>query len=262
MPRTALAVGFVAAAALLVAMLAAGRRPLRRLRALRRAPVGVHPAAPPRRPVGPDDDTTDDVRPRRRPDAIRVAAALGGVAVAVIVGGWPGVVAAVPTMLLLDRLLRRIEPPAVRNRRLREAADLPLAADLLAAAMRAGAPVDRSILAVAGALDGPLADRLARVGRLLRLGGGPEEAWAPLAAVPGAERLTAAVLRSANSGAALAGALTRLADDLRADRSTAAEAAARRAGVLIVLPLGLCFLPAFILAGLVPVIVAVLGDVL
>ncbi|MEU4777506.1 type II secretion system F family protein [Micromonospora sp. NPDC023633] len=243
-------------------MFVAGRRPLRRLRALRRAPVGVHPAASPRRRGGSGDDTTDDVRRRRRPDAIRVAAGLGGVAVAVVFGGWPGVVAALPTALLLDRLLRRIEPPAVRNRRLREAADLPLAADLLAAAMRAGAPVDRSILAVAGALDGPLADRLAQVGRLLRLGGGPEEAWAPLAAVPGAERLTAAVLRSANSGAALAGALTRLADDLRADRATTAEAAARRAGVLIVLPLGLCFLPAFILAGLVPVIVAVLGDVL
>ena len=42
----------------------------------------------------------------------------------------------------------------------------------------------------------------------------------------------------------------------------ASEAAARRAGVLIVLPLGLCFLPAFILAGLVPVLVAVLRDVL
>ncbi|MGK5521100.1 type II secretion system F family protein [Micromonospora sp. URMC 107] len=253
--------GLVAAVALIAATFAAGRRPLRRLRALRRAPVGVHPASSPRRRGGSGDDTRDDVRRRRRPDAIRVAAGLGGVAVAVV-GGWPGVVAALPTTLLLDRLLRRIEPPAVRNRRLREAADLPLAADLLAAAMRAGAPVDRSILAVAGALDGPLADRLAQVGRLLRLGGGPEEAWAPLAAVPGAERLTAAVLRSANSGAALAGALTRLADDLRADRSTTAEAAARRAGVLIVLPLGLCFLPAFILAGLVPVIVAVLGDVL
>ncbi|MFG1776679.1 type II secretion system F family protein [Micromonospora sp. NPDC049048] len=259
MPRVALAVGFVAAAAMLAVMLASGRRPLRRLRALRRAPVGVHPAVLPRRPVAAAGDA---VSRRRRPDAIRVAAGLGGVAVVVVVGGVAGAVAAVPTTLLLDRLLRRIEPPAVRNRRLREAADLPLAADLLAAAMRAGAPVDRSILAVAGALDGPLADRLARVGRLLRLGGGPEEAWAPLAAVPGAERLTAAVLRSANSGAALAGALTRLADDLRADRSTAAEAAARRAGVLIVLPLGLCFLPAFILAGLVPVIVAVLGDVL
>ena len=69
-------------------------------------------------------------------------------------------------------------------------------------------------------------------------------------------------MRSSSSGGALAGALLRLADDLRADRSVAAEAAARRSGVLIVLPLGLCFLPAFVLAGLVPVVVAVLGDVL
>ncbi|MBQ1036984.1 type II secretion system F family protein [Micromonospora sp. C81] len=198
----------------------------------------------------------------RRPDAIRLAAALSGLAVAVVVGGWLGLLGAVPTAFLLDFLLRRIEPPAVRKRRVQEAADLPLAADLLAAVMRAGAPVDRSVLAVAEALDGPLAGRLARVGRTLLLGGGPPEAWSALDGIPGADRLTAAALRSANSGAALAGALTRLADDLRADRATAAEASARRAGVLIVLPLGLCFLPAFILAGLVPVIVAVLGDVL
>ncbi|WP_410810271.1 type II secretion system F family protein [Micromonospora sp. 067-2] len=199
---------------------------------------------------------------RLRPDTIRLAAALGGLAVAVVVGGWFGLLGAVPTAFCLDRLLRRIESPAARRRRLREAGDLPLAADLLAAAMRAGAPVDRSVLAVADALDGPLADRLARVGRILLLGGGPTEAWSVLDGVPGAERLAAAAFRSATSGAALAGALARLADDLRADRATAAEASARRAGVLIVLPLGLCFLPAFILAGLVPVIVAVLGDVL
>jgi pilus assembly protein TadC len=199
---------------------------------------------------------------RRRPDAVRLAAGLGGLAVAVVLGGWLGLLGALPTALLLDVLLRRIEPPVARRRRLREAADLPLAADLLAAAMRAGAPVDRSVLAVAEALDGPLADRLGRAGRTLLLGGGPEEAWSALDGVPGAERLADAAYRSANSGAALAGALTRLADDLRADRATAAEASARRAGVLIVLPLGLCFLPAFILAGLVPVIVAVLGDVL
>jgi len=56
----------------------------------------------------------------------------------------------------------------------------------------------------------------------------------------------------------------RLMDDVifSLTRLIAADAAARRAGVLIVLPLGLCFLPAFVLAGLVPVIVAVLGDVL
>jgi pilus assembly protein TadC len=197
-----------------------------------------------------------------RPDLVRLTAGLSGLAVAVLIEGWAGPVAALPTAVLLDRLLRRIEPPAVRRHRLRAAADLPLAADLLAAALRAGAPVERSVLAVADALGGPLGRQLARVGRTLQLGGGPPEAWGHLAAVPGAQRVATAAIRSASSGAALAGALSRLADDLRADRAVALETAARRSGVLIVLPLGLCFLPAFILAGLVPVIVAVLGDVL
>ncbi|SIR24637.1 type II secretion system F family protein [Micromonospora avicenniae] len=283
MSRAVLAAGCLAAAALLLAA-TSGRRPLHRLRSLRNsrqtgpAPAGEESAASRwwfglGRPVRGHDDVPSGAgrppgdgdgpgRTGRRPDLIRLASALGGAAVAVVAGGWLGLLGAVPTAVLLDRLLRRIEPPAARDRRLREAADLPLAADLLAAAMRAGAPVDRSVLAVAEALDGPLAVRLGRVGRTLLLGGGPEEAWSALDGVPGAERVSAAAYRSSNSGAALAGALTRLADDLRADRATAAEASARRAGVLIVLPLGLCFLPAFILAGLVPVIVAVLGDVL
>jgi pilus assembly protein TadC len=200
--------------------------------------------------------------PRRRPDPVRLGATLGGLATAVVLGGWFGLAAGALVAIGLDRVLRRFEPATARRRRVREANDLPLAADLLAAALRAGAPVDRAVAAVAHALGGPLGERLGRVGRTLLLGGGPEEAWAHLAPVAGADRLTAAAVRSSASGAALAGALTRLADDLRADRATAAEAAARRAGVLIVLPLGLCFLPAFILAGLVPVIVAVLGDVL
>ncbi|MEV7228940.1 type II secretion system F family protein [Polymorphospora sp. NPDC051019] len=205
-----------------------------------------------------------DLHPRapRRPDVVRAGAVLGGLATAVVLGGWGGLAAGVAVAVGLDRSLRRLEPAAQRARRLRELADLPLAADLLAAALRSGAPVDRAVSAVAQALDGPLGVRLTAVARSLRLGAEPEEAWAHLAPVAGAERLAAAAVRSAGSGGALAGALTRLADDLRADRAVAAEAAARRAGVLIVLPLGLCFLPAFILAGLVPVIVAVLDDVL
>src|SRR5438034_11261195 len=94
------------------------------------------------------------------------------------------------------------------------------------------------------------------------LGLAPVPAWQPVHDLPAGTRLAAAVARSADSGAALAGAFTRLADDLRTARLTGAEAAAQRAGVLLVLPLGLCFLPAFIVAGIVPVIVAVLGDVL
>ncbi|MEO3776148.1 type II secretion system F family protein [Micromonospora sp. B11E3] len=245
MSRQVLAACCLVVAAVLAVSTGARSGPTRRLRALRRR------GGPAGRP-----------RPAWWPDRVRLGSGLAGVAVLVVADSWLGALGGVVVAVVADRGLRRIEPRAVRERRLRESADLPLAADLLAAAMRAGAPVDRSVLAVAEALGGPLAERLGRVGRTLLLGGGPEEAWAHLGPVPGADRLAGAAVRSANSGAALAGALTRLADDLRADRSTAAEASARRAGVLIVLPLGLCFLPAFILAGLVPVIVAVLGDVL
>ncbi|MGC4895637.1 type II secretion system F family protein [Micromonospora sp. DT31] len=242
MSRQVLAAVCLGGAASLLVVTRPVVRPARRLRRLAPAP--------------------DRRRPAWWPDRIRLGAALAAVAVSVVVGGGTGLCLGLLAGVAADRLLRRIEPRAVRDRRLRETADLPLAADLLAAALRAGAPVDRSALAVAEALGGPLADRLGRVGRTLALGGTAAEAWSHLEPVPGSGPLVGAAVRSSNSGAALARALTRLADDLRAERSTAAEAAARRAGVLIVLPLGLCFLPAFILAGLVPVIVAVLGDVL
>jgi pilus assembly protein TadC len=188
-----------------------------------------------------------------------VAAAL---AVAGVIGRWWAIPIGVLAGLGTQRILRHRGAAAARADRRCAVADLPLCADLLAAALRAGAPVDRAAEAVADALGGPLGDRLGRTARSLRLGAGPAEAWAHLAEVPGANRLVAAAVRSSTSGGALAGALNRLSDDLRSDRSVAAEAAARRAAVLIVLPLGLCFLPAFLLAGLVPVVVAVLGDVL
>jgi pilus assembly protein TadC len=201
-------------------------------------------------------------RHRRRVDPARAGAALGGLATAIVVSGWLGVGLGFAVAVGLDLLLRRLEPAAARRRRLREAADLPVAADLMAAALGSGAPVDRAVGCVGHALGGPLGDRLEMVGRELRLGGEPADAWRQVAGITGGDRLAIAAVRSARSGAAMAGALSRVAEDLRSERAGAAEAAARRAGVLVVLPLGLCFLPAFVLAGLVPVVVAILGDVL
>jgi len=191
-----------------------------------------------------------------------LVAVVVGLAVAALIGNWWGLPVGVLAAVATGRLLARREPARVREERRAAASDLPLGCDLLAAALRAGAPVERAAEAVADALDGALGERLRRTARSLRLGAGPAEAWAHLTDVRGADRLVAAAIRSSTSGGALAGALGRLADDLRADRAVAVEAAAQRAGVLIVLPLGLCFLPAFLLAGLVPVLVAVLGDVL
>jgi pilus assembly protein TadC len=243
------------------------RRRLRRLdlpaRPTGTGPAAAHGAAQPAAADGAATGSGGAGR-RQRPivDRVRLGAAFGGTSLAILAGGPPGVLLGVVVTLALDRLLRRLEPAAVRARREAEAADLPLAADLLAAVLRGGAPVDHAAAAVGEALSGPLGGRLVLVARVLRLGGTPAEAWAHLAPVPGADRLIRAAVRSAEHGGAMAGALTRLAADLRADRRVAVEAAAGRRGVLLALPLGLCFLPAFILAGLVPVIVAVLGDVL
>ncbi|GAA1628940.1 hypothetical protein GCM10009679_37420 [Saccharothrix algeriensis] len=187
---------------------------------------------------------------------------VAGGAVGALLPTVPGVVCGALVAAVTVAVLRRMEPAAVRTERVQVLADLPWAVDLVGAALRAGAPLDGAVLAVAAALDGPAAARLQRIGRSLRLGATPAEAWQHLADLAPARRLIAAAERSSASGSALAGALHRCADDLRADAAVRRQAGAQRAGVLIVLPLGLCFLPAFVLAGLVPVVLAVLGEVL
>jgi len=191
-----------------------------------------------------------------------VGAVAAGMITWLVVGGMVGAVAAVLVTPVAARLLRRIEPPSARRARQAAAGELPFAADLLAAALRAGVPVEAAARTTGAGLGGAIGRDLVRVADGLRLGLEPADAWPVLRSTPGAERIVDTVVRSAESGAAVARALERLADDLRGSRAVAVEAAAARVGVLIVLPLGLCFLPAFVLAGIVPVIVAVLGGVL
>ncbi|MGP3638669.1 type II secretion system F family protein, partial [Streptomyces sp. 24-1644] len=56
-------------------------------------------------------------------------------------------------------------------------------------------------------------------------------------------------------GAPAAEPVARLAQAMRAERSSAAVARAQRAGVLITAPVGLCFLPAFLAIGVAPVVI-------
>jgi pilus assembly protein TadC len=192
----------------------------------------------------------------------RAVSVLCGLSMAILVGGWPGLVVGLVTAYAVMRAVDRLEPAARRRERESAALDLPYAADLLAAALRAGLPTERAVRIVGDTLGGPVGRRLAAVARALGLGVTTTDAWRPMYDLPTGVRMAAAVARSAESGAALASALVRLADELRTARLAAVEAAGQRSGVLLVLPLGLCFLPAFVLAGIVPVIVAVLGDAL
>lgn len=65
---------------------------------------------------------------------------------------------------------------------------------------------------------------------------------------------------SRRAGVPAAALLRAAAEDLRDDAAAAGLAAAERLGVRLVLPLGTCVLPAFVLLGVVPVVVGVLSS--
>jgi pilus assembly protein TadC len=142
------------------------------------------------------------------------------------------------------------------------ARQLPLAADLVAACIAAGAGPVIAAQAVGEALGGPVGDALARGAAEVRLGGEPGEAWQRLGALPGAGALARLLERADVSGLPAAGPVARIAAEARAAWTRGATARARRAAVMVTAPVGLCFLPAFIAVGVAPVVIGLAGGVL
>lgn len=140
--------------------------------------------------------------------------------------------------------------------------------DLLAACLRSGMAVSTAAAAVAPSAPAEMAASLRRAADLLSLGADPAQAWNNVPAKHGApaDRHAEAFLRmarrSAASGAALAEGIEDLAAQVRAEAADAASARAERASVLIAGPLGLCYLPAFLCLGVVPVLAGLAGEVL
>ncbi|MFJ6738837.1 type II secretion system F family protein [Streptomyces sp. NPDC091279] len=198
-------------------------------------------------------------------EVVRRWAPLAGVAGAgwVLVGGVAGVAVGVGAAAGLWWWRARQRARGAPEYDAGEAADqLPLAADLLAACIAAGAGPVVAAHAVGEALGGPVGDALARGAAEVRLGGEPSEAWQRLGALPGAGGLARLLERAGESGLPAAGPVTRLAADARADWTRTATARARRAAVMVTAPVGLCFLPAFIAVGIVPVVIGLAGGAL
>ncbi|MFJ8882580.1 type II secretion system F family protein [Streptomyces sp. NPDC102402] len=143
---------------------------------------------------------------------------------------------------------REVEDAAV-------ARQLPLAADLLASCISAGAGPREAAEAVGESMSGPVGERLARTAAEILLGGEPAEAWGRFGEIPGAAPLARCLERAASTGAPAAEPVSRIADEMRAERASAAVARAQRAAVLITAPVGLCFLPAFLAVGVAPVVI-------
>ncbi|MHB1065915.1 MAG: type II secretion system F family protein [Candidatus Nanopelagicales bacterium] len=200
--------------------------------------------------------------PARRPGAVsrealaRLSGGVAAISAFLLLGGPVGIAAALGLWLGVPRLAGRLESRASRDRRARLLAQAPVIADLLAATLASGAAVDAAVGAVASAVGEPAASTLRPVTGALGLGADPVRAWSDLSGDPALGAVADAFARSAASGASLASVLARVADDARRDHAAAVEVAARSAGVRAVLPLAACFLPAFLLLGVVPVVAA------
>ena len=184
-------------------------------------------------------------------------AGAGGVA---FVGGAAGPVAGLVVGVATWMVIGRAEPAEVRRRREQVRRDLPYVVDLLAATLRAGAAPGDGIAVVCAALPGPAAERLAGVAARLSLGLDPVAVWRALADDGPLGRLGRALARAHASGAPVVATVERLADELAAAARSETEDRARGVGVRAALPLGLCLLPAFVLLGIVPLVVALLSS--
>jgi pilus assembly protein TadC len=212
--------------------------------AMRGADVGVRP--PPLPAAGPV---------RRR-----ALAGVAGLAVAPLVGGVLGLVVGGVAAVGADRLLRGWDAEGADADPAALLRDLPAACDLLAVCLSAGLPVAGALEAVGGAVAGPLGAELRSVAALSRLGADPRRAWADAPAP--LEPLRRVLERAGESGSTVVGALRTLAGESRAASRAAGQAAVQRAGVWVLAPLGLCFLPAFVCLGVVPLVLGIAGDVL
>lgn len=138
-------------------------------------------------------------------------------------------------------------------------ATMPEALELLALAMSGGADVRGAIRTVSQALDGDLSEELAGVAMRIALGDDDAQAWgsAPQRWQPAANALQLA----SRAGVAPSTLLLHAAKDARRDALIGLEVATAKLAIRLVLPLGLAFLPAFVLTAVVPVVIALAQDV-
>lgn len=135
---------------------------------------------------------------------------------------------------------------------------VPESMELLALALQGGGSLAQAAAVVGQALPAAAGEPLLEVSRALRAGADPGQAWGPAGVQWDAARR--AVELAAVAGVAPGPALREGAADLRREAIGDVEVATARLGVRLVLPLGLTFLPAFVLTTVVPLVLALTRD--
>ena len=135
--------------------------------------------------------------------------------------------------------------------------DTAMMLELVAAMLDAGSGIGRSLELVAASASTDYRKALRPVVSALAIGADWETAWrSSEVRLPGILELRDALGFAALTGAPSSAILYAQAARLRRERFRAAEKRAASLGVKLVIPLGLCSLPAFICLGVVPVLLA------
>ena len=187
-----------------------------------------------------------------------------GVAVALSVGGVVGAVVGALVAFVLPLLLRRFEPAHRRSEREQCEQDAAVLAQVLALAVAGGATLDQalrhSILVLVNRKHS--LHHLQRLERALERGGGAE-AWRDLAGrVPAWRGIAMPIARTLATGAPIAEVLHVRAQIVRDHAQDALMTRVRRLGVVLVLPVGLMLMPAFLLLGVVPIVASLIHALL
>lgn len=125
--------------------------------------------------------------------------------------------------------------------------------DLLAVSIEAGRPPRAALRVVADVVVEPTKSVLNGVLRRIELGVDEAEAWRSLAESEPYRDVARDLARSVHSGVAVVNVLRHHAATGRSNALMTARERARTVSVKATLPLMLCFLPAFLLVGVVPV---------
>lgn len=196
-------------------------------------------------------DTVDGVpAPQEQRSPLRIVVA-GVVLIASI--GIVGGIAGVALGLVIAGL---VAGAPVRHRKVGVAADdVPIVVDLVAGCLDAGALLPDALAAASQATTGLLAVRCQQVARSLQAGLTGADAWRPWLDDPSLAGVARTATRTSHTGAAAAEDFRRTASRMRSRRRAAAEHRVRQAAVWLVVPLGLCFLPAFVLVAVLPIVI-------
>lgn len=142
-----------------------------------------------------------------------------------------------------DQVLRQVEPVA-------------LVLEMCATLLETGLPV-RTVLEIIGE-NIPGYDPLIKVARALELNVSWERSWAQMPAH--IKELELSLRFTQLSGAPVAKLLRSAAQGERKRQLRETEARGAEFGIKLVIPLGLCALPAFVCLGIVPIVISLLPD--